>query len=215
VFIFVVKSTQFCSQQQNMMARRSDHSQEEIREMAIKASRSIIIRKGLSALSARKIASEIGYTPGTLYLIFKNQDDLILHINAITLQDLHKQLVSAIKRCRKPESCILKLGHEYVRFAVENRYLWNAIFEHRLPDGQKLPGWFRVHIERLYNLVEVQLESFNNTKRFDTHLAATALWSGVHGICVLGLTDKIENSNEKLIQSLVDSLINNYLAGLR
>lgn len=200
------------------MARRSDHSQDEIREMAIKASRSIISCKGLAALSARKIASEIGYTPGTLYLIFKNQDDLILHINAITLQDLHKQLATAIKRCRKPESCILKLGHEYARFAVENRHLWNAVFEHRLPDGQKLPEWFRVHIGRLYDLVEVQLESFThtkNTKRFDTHIAATALWSGVHGICVLGLTDKIEGSNETLIQSLVDSLINNYLAGLR
>jgi len=196
------------------VARRSDHSQDEIREMAIKASRDIIMHKGLSALTARKIAKEIGYTPGTLYLIFKNQDDLILHINAITLQDMYQQLSAAVKRCRKPESCILKLGHEYVRFAIEHRHLWNAVFEHRLPEGQHPPTWFQTHIAQLYELVETQLEHLSNAKRLDTHLAATALWSGVHGICVLGLNDKIENSNEKLIQSLVDSLIKNYLNGL-
>lgn len=183
--------------------------------MAISASRNIIMHEGLAALSARKLANEIGYTAGTLYLVFSNQDDLILHINAVTLQDLYSQLAAAVSRCRKPESCILKLGHEYVRFAVENRHLWNAIFEHRLPEGQKPPAWFQARIVQLYDLVETQLERFTNANRFDTHLAATALWSGVHGICVLGLTDKIESSSEKLIQSLVDSLINNYLAGLR
>ena len=172
------------------------------------------MHKGIAALSARKIASEIGYTPGTLYLVFSNQDELVLHINAITLQDLYQQLAAAASRCRKPESCILRLGHEYVRFAIENRHLWNAVFEHRLPEGQHPPTWFQKHIVKLYGLVESQLEKMANGKRFDTHLAATALWSGVHGICVLGLNDKIEHSNEKLLQTLVDSLIHNYLAGL-
>ncbi len=197
------------------MARRSDHSQDEIRKMAIKASRDIIAHKGLSALSARKIAREIGYTPGTLYLVFKNQDDLILHINAVTLQDLYNELTNATARCRKAESCILKMGHAYVHFAVKHRHLWGAIFEHHLPEGQEVPAWFQKYVKQLYALVETQLKKFHTAKRFDPHLAATALWSGVHGVCVLGLTDKIENSNEKLIQSLVDSLISNYLAGLK
>ena len=196
------------------MARRSDHSQEEIRDMALAASRNIIIHQGLAALSARKIAQEIGYTPGTLYLVFENQDDLILHINAVTLDQLYARLKAASSRCRKPQTCILKLGFEYAAFAIENRHLWNAIFEHRLPEGQHAPTWFQQHVTRLYELVEVELVKMADGKRIDSRLAATALWSGVHGICVLGLNDKIDNSNDKQIQQLVESLISNYLSGL-
>ena len=54
------------------MARRSDHTREEIREMALVATEQIVSVAGFSALSARKIAKKIGYTVGSLYLLFDN-----------------------------------------------------------------------------------------------------------------------------------------------
>ena len=51
------------------MARRSDHSRDEIREMALNAAKTIVEREGAAALSTRKIANEIGYTAGSLYLV--------------------------------------------------------------------------------------------------------------------------------------------------
>ena len=59
------------------MARRSDHSREELREMALAATEEIIDQQGLAGLTARKVAAGIGYTVGTLYLVFRNLDDLI------------------------------------------------------------------------------------------------------------------------------------------
>ena len=77
------------------MARRSDHSREELREMALSAAEQIVVEQGYEGLSARKVASAIGYTVGTLYLVFENIDDLILNINARTLDRLHAKMTAS------------------------------------------------------------------------------------------------------------------------
>ncbi len=197
-----------------LMARRSDHSREEIKTMAIQAAHQIVEREGLVALTTRKVANAIGYTVGTLYHVFQNQDELIVHVNAATLDDLYKQLSESATHCRKPESCVLILGHEYVRFAYQHRNLWSSVFEHSLPAGDETPEWFRARVTKLFGLIEAALENITGNQRIDTQLASNALWSGVHGICVLGITGKLEHADEKNINVLVDSLIRNYLAGL-
>ncbi|MEW8024885.1 MAG: hypothetical protein AB2803_14445 [Candidatus Thiodiazotropha sp.] len=70
------------------MARRSDHSHEKIHVMALEAAEQIILEQGHPCLAACKVASEIGYTAGALYLDFENLNNLILHINAHTLDRL-------------------------------------------------------------------------------------------------------------------------------
>ena len=67
------------------MGRRSDHSRDEIRNMAIDASAKIVETEGFKSLTARKVASKIGYTVGTLYHVFRNFDDLVIHMNARTI----------------------------------------------------------------------------------------------------------------------------------
>jgi AcrR family transcriptional regulator len=71
------------------MGRRNDHTRKDIKEMAVKAGLDIIEENGFSGLSTRKVASKIGYSVGTLYNVFENFDDLVFHINALTLKDLY------------------------------------------------------------------------------------------------------------------------------
>ena len=74
------------------MGRRSDHSRDELYVMALDAAESIVREDGFPALTARKVAARIGYTAGTLYNIFRNQDDLIIHLNARTLGRLDAEM---------------------------------------------------------------------------------------------------------------------------
>jgi len=48
------------------MARRKEHSHDEIRAMAIEAAMALLQQQGTQELSLRKIASQIGYVPSTL-----------------------------------------------------------------------------------------------------------------------------------------------------
>ena len=74
------------------MARRADHSREELCEIAMQAAERIVETDGLRALTARNVADAIGYSPGTLYNLFANLDELILQLNGRTLDALHDRL---------------------------------------------------------------------------------------------------------------------------
>ena len=60
------------------MARRKDHSHDQLHKMALDATREIAEKEGLSGITARRIAKQIGYSPGTLYNVFENLEDLII-----------------------------------------------------------------------------------------------------------------------------------------
>ncbi|MEZ5601737.1 MAG: helix-turn-helix domain-containing protein, partial [Candidatus Competibacteraceae bacterium] len=63
------------------MGRRNEHTREELRQIALEAAEELVAAQGLSGLSTRKVAARIGYTVGSLYMIFRNLDDLIAQMN--------------------------------------------------------------------------------------------------------------------------------------
>ena len=135
------------------MARRSDHSRDEIREMALSAAEKIIREQGYRGFSARKLAAAIGYTVGTLYLVFDNLDDLLLQVNGRTLDRLHAFVQREQTRHEHPRERLLQLGHSYIRFADEDPRCWEMIFEHRLPEGSEMPEWLQQKVARMFALV--------------------------------------------------------------
>ena len=44
-------------------------------------------------------------------------------------------------------------------------------------------------------------------------LAARALWSGVHGVCILAVSDKLDVVGVESVQNLTDLLSGNFLKG--
>ena len=196
------------------MARRSDHSREEIHQMALTAAENSVSRQGHSGLSARKVASAIGYTVGTLYLVFDNLDDLILQVNGRTLDRLHNRMVDGLADYRDPRQRLLQLGHIYIRFADENAHCWEMIFERRLPQAQGMPDWFRNKVARMFSLVESTLAPLaGQHSSAEISQAARALWSGVHGICMLAMTNKLDVAGVDSVHNLAQSLMVNYLRG--
>ena len=172
------------------MARRSDHSREEIHEMALAAAEKIISEQGYTGLSARKVASAIGYTVGTLYLVFDNLDDLILQVNGRTLDRLHRRMLEEQVESRDAKETLLQLGHTYIRFADEDPHRWQMIFESRFPENRDMPTWFREKVARMFSLVEMRLTPLAKDRSSEEIAqAARALWGGVHGICILAITN--------------------------
>lgn len=196
------------------MARRSDHSREELREMALSAAEKIVMEHGYGGLSARKVATAIGYTVGTLYLVFENIDDLILNINARTLDRLHAQMTAPHAVPGDARDYLLQLGHAYIHFANKDPHRWAMVFEHRFSDNRSVPAWYQEKITRMFAVVEEALEPLANKRpRHEITQAARAIWGGVHGICILALTDTLGVAGVDSVQELTRSLISNYLKG--
>lgn len=180
--------------------------------MALAAAKRIVAKQGYGALSTRKVAADIDYAVGSLYVVFRNLDDLILQLNGSTLDELHAGLETTAVRCKDAERCLLALAREYVTFAFNNRALWSLVFEHPIP--QKSPTWFQDKVERMFQIVEGRLHAIAPGRPAnELHLAARALWSGVHGVSVLGLAERLDESGLKAAEKVASSLVTNYLTG--
>ena len=196
------------------MARRSDHSREEIQAMAVEAAMTILSQEGLQGLSTRKVASAIGYTVGTLYLVFKNLDELILHVNAAALDELRVVIETELAVGDDPQAQLLAMAHAYLQFARQHFARWSLLFTHRLPDGVELPDWFHDKVRVLFALVAKPLQQINpNLSGVAYQQATHVLWSSVHGVCELGLNDKLTLGGEIQAEDLIDALVKNYLKG--
>src|SRR5690625_6541021 len=59
----------------------------DIKTAIINAAKKLILEKGFEATSLRKIAAEIGYSPTTIYLYYKDKNDIIyaLHQDGFNL----------------------------------------------------------------------------------------------------------------------------------
>jgi AcrR family transcriptional regulator len=195
------------------MARRSDHSREEIRELALSAAEAIVAEQGFTGLSARKIAGAIGYTVGTIYLVFKNLDDLIMQVNARTLEKLYEE-VSQKGNSTQNKETLRRFGHAYYNFANENPHLWSLIFEHHVAGGGELIPELGERIGTLFQMVEAEIKALNpKKKKQSVHRAALALWSGVHGITILAISDKLFMAEDVSPPEMIDQLIENFLTG--
>lgn len=196
------------------MARRYDHSKEELQEMAVKAGQSIIKSQGLGEFSARKVAVEIGYTVGTVYNLFGSHDNLILHINARTLDEWFEDLQRKVAARKTPPS-FEDLALYYIDYSAAHYNEWMALFEHSLPPHVPMPEWYIPKMRRFFELLESMVMPYVKANRRKARRAARVLWAGIHGICMLSLSRKLDLTNSESAQILAKSFVENYLRGLQ
>lgn len=197
------------------MGRRSDHTRDELYAMALDAAEAIIRDDGLPALTARKVAGRIGYAPGTLYNIFRNQDDLILHLNARTLERLDN-LLRELSPTGDPETDLTALAEAYVRFIADNATLWQVLFDHRIAGDEALPDWYQSRIDRMMALVETAISPlFPGAGGTAERDAARLVWAAIHGVCSLATGDKLGIVTSLPLDDAVARLVATLLAGMR
>lgn len=195
------------------MARRSDHSRDELYALVLDAAHGIVEQDGLNGLTARRVASSIGYAPGTIYNLFANLDDLILHLRGSVLDMLYASL-SSIPIEGSSEKILLEIAKKYIGFVGGHRNLWDLVIQHRLPPGLPVPDWYRDKTARLLNLVESAIAEFFPRGREELRLHhARVLWASLYGICSLHLSAKLANAES--VELMTESLIVKYVEGLR
>lgn len=199
------------------MGRRNDHTREEIREMALDAGLELLEAEGISALSARKIAARINYTVGTLYLVFENLDDLILQVNLRTLNLMRERMRACIDADLEPVAQLKKIAEVYLKFAQKHHSRWRLVYEHTSDIRNEVYTEYMQVSQGMLMLVENQLAKLSQgDNRIDDGaiaMQARALWGGVHGICILSLSGKLDHGDFP-IGDMTDLLIEQFVYGL-
>lgn len=191
------------------MARRGDHTFEELSSMILNAAYEILETEGFQKISTRKIATKIGYTVGTLYNVFQNLEDIFIHLNARTLDSLIKSLSES------DVTSIKSLAYTYVKFSQESFNAWSLLFEYQFDDKTQFPRWYQPKVDSLLGIVANSLKELSiKCSPEKAKESIIVIWSSIHGICILSNRGKLNKTGASDPKSLIDNLIDNYLKGL-
>jgi AcrR family transcriptional regulator len=176
---------------------------ERLRTALIDAAEVIIARDGLATLRARDLAAAAGCALGAIYNAFDDLDAVVYAVNMRTLALLDRDLGEAMRRASaargvedrdvgSDEGRLIRLALAYLAIAATHGPRWQALFEHRLRDGQTVPPWYVAEQNRVFRLVEEPLRAIRPGLGADqlSQLART-VFSAVHGIVSLGLEQKL------------------------
>lgn len=202
------------------MGRRNDHSRDELKEMVIVAAEKILVEEGYGKLTTRRIAKEIGYTVGSLYMVIKNVDDLMLLLNARTLQLLLEKIEVDLAKYddTQPYDSLMQIAVSYVDFAFDHKEKWQAIFMHRVTDSELLTEEYFVNIKNLFRVIGHKLSLLAPTLNKDElELLTRGLWGAVHGVTILSLDQKfsIGSPMEYDTKRVVEGVVSNALYGIQ
>lgn len=195
------------------MARRSDHTREELTALAVAAGQKLLKEGGLSAFSARKVAAEIGYTVGTLYNIFGHYDLLLLHVNAVTLAELKAEL-EKVPPHKKGKDALEALALRYLEFAEKHYPRWKALFDHTLPAEVPVQEWYLERLAEIFALVEHALMPLVHDDSSRARTESRIVWAGIQGLCMLALTGKLDTVQAGKPRTLIRQFIDTYSLGL-
>mgnify|MGYP001611481946 CR=1 FL=1 len=200
------------------MARRKDHTREDLRNLILEAAWKIVADEGVSALTARRLAADIGYAAGTIYNVFPSMDDLLLHINGKTLILLLETLnhPSCHATTNTPLTNMKMMAARYVDFATIMRPFWKALFLENIEESRYEEAWYKDRVEAVFRPLENCLETLLPHLSEDTRkLHAHILWSSVHGLTFLSATGKLPESRfPNSTNHMIDCLIENYIKGI-
>jgi AcrR family transcriptional regulator len=172
------------------MARRADHTREELAELVVKAAEKLARREGLRGVAMRRIAAEIGYAPGSIYNAVGGLDQVILRVNARTLKRLRARLAGLVDPARAPIDNALALADGYLDFVARQPRLWGLILEHVLPAASAFPPWYEEALGDATRLVDDVLRPLIPDEHERRRSVAT-LWAALHGLASLATSGKL------------------------
>ena len=187
----------------------------DLRTRLIAAAEAEIAEKGLLGLKARDVTQRAGCALGAIYNAVADLDELVMRVNSRTLERLGVALAPA-SSAGSPEAVTLALADAYAVFALENRRLWSALFEHRLPEGVEMPDWHRQEHEVLIARIVQPLRQLRpDLPEEEIRLRVRTLFGAVHGVVHLALQGRLVGVPEPQLRQEVAALVGALVVGAR
>jgi AcrR family transcriptional regulator len=176
------------------ITERKERQKAEMRELILGAALRIIRDEGFAALTMRKIAEAIEYSPATIYLHFASRDDIALALVADGFRKLVAHMAPALRE-EDPLARIEAIGRCYLDFAQREPETYRLIFmeDERFasPIMLALKGSsdnagdtaFSFLLDTVGELIDRGIY-----RPLNPHAVAALLWSSLHGIAALKLS---------------------------
>ncbi len=181
------------------ITERKERDREEMRDLILEAARTLFLTKGYEKTSIRNIADVIEYSPGTIYLYYKDKNELLFALHEAAFHKMTKEL-SQVNHISDPFARLVEMGHKYIKYAIENPEMYDLMFVMKGP-MQDLACRDEVWEDGLkaFSLLEYVIKDCIKAgyfKEIDVESAALTIWSYMHGLVTIFLKDRMKMFND-------------------
>jgi AcrR family transcriptional regulator len=200
---------------------RKEREKERLKEQILDAAFDLFRQGGYEAVTVRKIAELIEYSPTTIYLYFKNKDAVLFALCERGFQTLLEYMSPAMQNDDLYER-LRMLGQGYLKFGLEHPQYYDLMFIAKDPmrTVTETHGTWEEFVKgkrTFENLLETvqQLAESGYFKADDVHPITLNLWSYVHGIVSLIIRDRLimfqNDEMHHLLEYSLNHLLNHYI----
>lgn len=170
------------------LIERKEREKADMKKQILDAARTLFLEQGYEKTSIRNIAEAIEYSPGTIYLYFKDKNEIFFALHCDAFVGLFQEM-QAVGSIQDPFERLKALGRQYFKFANENPELYELMFVMTAPmetiecreevwdDGKDAFG--------LLVTVVVDCQKSGYFKEKDAINTSLMIWSFVHGLVML------------------------------
>jgi AcrR family transcriptional regulator len=175
---------------------RKERHKEDLKREILEAAKQLFTEKGFEATSIRAIAEKIEYSPATIYLYYKDKNEIVhaLHSDGFKLLVSHFAILETVTH---PFERLKAMGRAYIQFAMQNPDVYKLLFVMEEPlkhVANCFEDWDEgdVAFDILLKTVgECQQSGY--FKGFDVNLLSFTIWSSMHGLCTLRSSGHLEH----------------------
>jgi AcrR family transcriptional regulator len=170
---------------------RQVQEKQELRQTIVATAGELFLEQGYDHFSLRKVAERIGYSPTTIYLYFRDKDDLLFTVVDEGFTRFGQQLQAAAASTEDPWERVIALGRAYIAFGLQNQLYYQLMFMQRADfltyerkgEGQPRLATFVVLQKAVQQAIEAGV-----IRPGDAETYSNVLWAMVHGMVSLAIS---------------------------
>lgn len=171
---------------------RREQEKQELHQAILNAAGELFLEQGYEHFSLRQVAERIGYATGTIYLYFKDKDEVLFKIAQDGFARFNQQLEQAVQRESEPLARLKAIARAYITFGMQNPAAYQLMFVQRpefLLHAQRIKeheeGKFGARaLDLLYELIKQAMDA-GVIRPGPIDSTADALWAVAHGFVTL------------------------------
>ncbi|PWK19438.1 TetR family transcriptional regulator [Arcicella aurantiaca] len=194
---------------------RKERDKQEMRLKILETAQQIFIEEGFEKASIRAIADRIEYSPATIYLYFKDKNELFFSVHEMGFEKLILEMTIAIEGITDPIEELRARGFAYMKFAFQNPEMYDLMFIQNAPmeSIKESSVWTCGHqcFELLCQTIQKCIDQ--NYIRFDDiYIASMSIWSFMHGLVSLKIRNRFQKFGEAHVNELMKSSVEQMIA---
>jgi len=194
------------------ISERKEKQKLEIRKAILDASMKLFVEQGYENVSIRKIADLIEYSPTTVYLYFKDKNEILFNLHEMGFQKMGAYTAD-LWTIKNPLVRLRKMGEYYMQFGLENPAFYDLMFILQAPmealQAVENCEW-KSGDQALGRLKETLQECMDKKliEKGDVDAIAMAIWAMVHGMVSLAIRNRFNKlvASEQIVPMMTKAL---------